>query len=79
MSEDKKVKVVFAPGCFDNFEGTQEELDALLREIQSMADSGELFEDAHEVDYDQLCEEDSEVAARLLAAFDGQGPDRSLH
>ena len=79
MSEDKKVKVVFAPGCFDNFEGTQEELDAMLREIQSMADSGELFENAREVDYDQLCEEDSEIAARLLAAFDGQIPDRNLH
>lgn len=32
----KPLKVVFAPGCFDSFDGTQEELDALTAEIQSM-------------------------------------------
>lgn len=32
----KPLKVVFAPGCFDSFEGTQEELDELAAEIQSM-------------------------------------------
>jgi hypothetical protein len=31
-----KLKINFAPGCFDNFEGTQEELDAMVAEIQSM-------------------------------------------
>ena len=31
-----KLKINFAPGCFDNFEGTQEELDAMVTEIQSM-------------------------------------------
>ena len=35
MTENKKpVSVIFAPGCFDTFEGTQEELDALIVEIQ---------------------------------------------
>lgn len=35
MTENKKpVSVIFAPGCFDTFEGTQEELDALMEEIQ---------------------------------------------
>ena len=28
------IEVVFAPGCFDHFDGTQEELDALIAEIQ---------------------------------------------
>ena len=79
MDKKDKVNVVFAPGCFDSFEGTQEELDALLKEIQDMADSGELFENAREVDYDQLCEEDNELAAKLLAAIENQTPDRSLH
>lgn len=31
-----RVKITFEPGCFDNFEGTQEELDALVAEIRSM-------------------------------------------
>lgn len=43
MSQDK-IKVEFVPGCFDDFEGTQEELDEFVREIKRMADTGELFE-----------------------------------
>jgi len=38
---DKKMKIEFAPGCFDNFDGTQEELDSLMQQIQDMFDSGE--------------------------------------
>lgn len=79
MDKKNKVNVVFAPGCFDSFEGSQEELDELLKDIQDMADSGELFENAREVDYDQLCRDDSELAAKLLAAIENQTPDRSLH
>ncbi len=35
-----KVKVVFAPGSLDSFEGTQEELDALVAELQNMLANG---------------------------------------
>ena len=45
MSQNKKpVEVIFAPGAFDSFEGTQEELDELVAQIQQMAESGELTE-----------------------------------
>jgi hypothetical protein len=30
------IKVQFAEGCFDTFEGTQEELDAMIAEIEEM-------------------------------------------
>ena len=36
MDKDNPLKIEFAPGCFDNFEGTQEELDALIKEIQNL-------------------------------------------
>ena len=36
MTEKKNMKIEFAPGCFDNFEGTQEELDQMVAEIQSI-------------------------------------------
>jgi hypothetical protein len=68
MSEDKKIKVEFAPGCFDNFEGTQEELDEFIAEIQRMADSGELMEQAVSVDMDDPDEDDIEVIAQMLSA-----------
>ncbi len=35
-----KVKVVFAPGSMDSFEGTQEELDALVADLQNMLANG---------------------------------------
>ena len=39
MSENKKITVEFAPGAFDNFDGTQEELDQLVAEITKMAET----------------------------------------
>lgn len=53
MSEDKKpMKIVFAPGCFDSFEGTQEELDKMIAEITRMAETGELLERSQPLDLD---------------------------
>jgi hypothetical protein len=62
MSEKpKELKLVFAPGCFDTFEGTQEELDELMAEIQASFDSGEMLEKGTAVDLDDLSDEDFEV------------------
>ena len=30
MTEENKIKIEFAPGAFDNFDGTQEELDEMM-------------------------------------------------
>jgi uncharacterized protein YqgV (UPF0045/DUF77 family) len=68
--EDKKLKVEFAPGCFDSFEGTQEELDELMTEIQRLVDSGEIFETATAIDIDDLLDEDPEWAERLINSAD---------
>jgi hypothetical protein len=45
----KKLEIVFAPGAFDNFEGTQEELDELVAGIKQMMKDGTLFENSTEV------------------------------
>ena len=45
MTKDIKLKVVFAEGSMDDFDGTQEELDALVAEIKEMVKNG-AFEDA---------------------------------
>lgn len=34
--ENKEIKIVFSPGCFDQFEGSQEELDSLIADIKNM-------------------------------------------
>lgn len=52
---DKKLEVVFDPGCFDSFE-TQEDLDAFVAEIHRLINSGELLEldDLEEVDMEEF-------------------------
>jgi hypothetical protein len=61
MSEDsKKPKIIFAPGCFDHFEGSQEELDELIAEINRLVESGELFEKAEVIDLEELIEAELE-------------------
>ena len=65
--EDKKTpKVIFEPGCFDSFEGTQEELEELMAEIVRMAESGELEENARPIDLDN--EEDIEMLSHIAEA-----------
>ena len=65
--EDKKLELVFAPGCFDSFEGTQEELDELVQEIQRMFDSGEFMEKSEPVNLDEL---DDEILEALVSEID---------
>jgi hypothetical protein len=67
--EQKKPEIVFAPGCFDNFEGTQEELDEMIAEIQRMVDSGELFKNSTELNLEELVEEDPEFADKLIESL----------
>jgi hypothetical protein len=64
------LKIEFAPGCFDQFEGTQEELDELINEIKRMFESGELSEKAELVDIDALMEDDPEWAEAVLNSVD---------
>jgi hypothetical protein len=61
--EKKPLEVVFAPGCFDNFDGTQEELDEMIAEINRLAETGELFERSLPVDLDELSDEELEELA----------------
>ena len=71
---DQPLKVQFAPGCFDEFEGTQEELDLLMAEIHSMFEgmtAKDLEASGNIVDFDQLSESDPELAQQLAAALDG--------
>lgn len=58
---DKKPELVFMPGCFDNFEGSQEELDELIAEIQRMVDTGEIFEKSVPLEDIEMDDEDVEM------------------
>lgn len=72
----EKPEIVFAPGCFDNFDGTQEELDELLAEINRLVDSGELFERAVAIPMDELDDNEMEILESFINASDK--PTRNL-
>jgi hypothetical protein len=42
----EKLKVVFAEGCFDNFDGTEEELAEMLADLHQMVEDGTLMDNA---------------------------------
>ena len=64
--DPSELKIEFAPGCFDSFEGTQEELDELIAEITRMVRSGELQENAREIDFDDPTDDDIEAIEHLM-------------
>ena len=71
MTKEKKaLKLEFAPGCFDSFEGTQEELDEMVAEIHRMFESGEMEANAVPVDIDELMEDEPEYAEKIIQVLD---------
>ena len=77
MTDPKELKVEFAPGCFDGFDGTQEELDELIEEIRRMVSSGEILEQSRPVDFDDPTEDDLELIERL-SSIDSSSTGRNL-
>lgn len=73
MTDEKKsLTIEFAPGAFDDFEGSQEELQEMIAEITKMAHSGELFEQSRQVDLEELLEEEPEWAEKLINSLAGE-------
>lgn len=60
-SDGRQLKIFFTPGCFDDFDGTQEELNDLIAEIKGLVASGEVFKKATPVD------EDDPILQRIAA------------
>lgn len=51
--EHDKLELKFAPGCFDDFDGTQEELAELIAQIRQMVEDGSIFEQSEPVPEDE--------------------------
>ena len=62
------MELVFAPGCFDSFEGTQEELDELVKEITESFTNGTALQEARSLDdiIDDLSPEEIEELLEQL-------------
>ena len=78
MTKKNPVKIEFAPGAFDQFEGTQEELDAFIAELQRMAESGELEEHSMSLDDEEAWMELTEEEQAIISAAIMR-PDETRH
>lgn len=76
MTEKKPLKVIFDPGCFNNFEGTQEELDEFVKQIQEFAESGLLFENSVELTDEDIEELDEDTRQQIIRALE-RGDDKT--
>ena len=78
MTKKNPVKIEFAPGAFDSFEGTQEELDEFIAELHRMAESGELEEHSMSLDDDEAWMELTEEEQAIISAAIMR-PDETRH
>jgi hypothetical protein len=78
MTEKKPLRVIFDPGCFDNFDGTQEELDEFVKQIQEFAEAGLLFENSVELTDEDIEELDEETRQQIIQALERGDDKRSL-
>ena len=71
MTDPKKIE--FAPGCFDDFDGTQQELEQLMSQLQTMFENlstDELESRSRTVSMADLEELDPETQKQILSAMD---------
>lgn len=70
MTDTKKpLRVEFAPGAFDYFDGTQEELDQMMKEITDMFANmtpEELEAQSRPIDWDSLNDEERAILQSTL-------------
>jgi len=83
MTEDKKLKIEFAPGCFDHFDGTQEELDQMIKEIMDMFENktkDEIEAMSTRITDEDFAEFDESVQEQIARIFleDDDAPKRNL-
>ena len=66
------MKIEFAPGCFDQFDGTQEELDEMIAQIQQMFDNGEFEENSRLLTEDDLDDLDPEAIKQIMSIIEDE-------
>jgi hypothetical protein len=75
----EEMQLEFAPGCFDDFEGTQEDLDALVEHIKEMFVAGKFVTEGRELtdeDFDTLSESTKQ---KIIGLQDAHQPKRNLN
>jgi hypothetical protein len=82
ITEEKfqDMELEFAPGCFDDFEGTQEELDELVEHIKQGFRSGKFVEESRPLTDEEFESLNETTQLKLLGMLDAdEAPKRNLN
>jgi len=74
--EMQEMQLEFAPGCFDDFEGTQEELDQLVAAITAAFKSGEFARESRELTDEEFEGLSETTQLKLLDMTDPNAPNK---
>ena len=77
--DPEEMTLEFAPGCFDDFEGTQEELDEMIEHIKEMFAAGKFVTEGRELtdeDFDTLSESTKQ---KIIGLNTPDQPKRNLN
>jgi len=78
--EMQDMELEFAPGCFDDFEGTQEELDELVEHIKEGFRSGKFAEESRPLTDEEFESLSETTQLKLLGMLDpNELPKRNLN
>ena len=75
-TEMQDMELEFAPGCFDDFEGTQEELDQLVAAITAAFKSGEFARESRELTDEEFEGLSETTQLKLLDIVDPNQPNK---
>jgi len=80
QEEMQEMTLEFAPGCFDDFEGTQEELDELIKHINEAFRSGKFAQESRELTDEEFESLSETTQLKLLGMLDpDELPKRNLN
>ena len=78
--DPNQLKLEFAPGCFDDFEGTQAELDELVEHIKQSFRSGKFAEESRPLTDEEFNSLSEPAQLKLLGMLNpDETPKRNLN
>jgi hypothetical protein len=77
--DSEPMELEFEPGCFDDFEGTQEELDALVEHIREMFIAGKFVTEGRELTDEEFDTLNESTKQKIIGLHDAHQPKRNLN
>ena len=75
----EEMQLEFAPGCFDDFEGTQEELDEMIEHIKEMFAAGKFVTHGRELTDEEFDTLSESTQQKIIGLNTPNQPKRNLN